>query len=156
MKKQIKKKAPVKKATVAKKTIVIKKAIHVKTPENKTYKCKCKKTWWVIGAVVLIAIIVLLVLLLAKPETCTDTSCLADSFKNCSPADLEMTSAGITIDIKIEAATLISKCNYSMMVGEHGVNCTFNKEDMDDSLYETLMGSNNDNQLLILQSCTIK
>ena len=88
-------------------------------------------------------------------ETEKQPRCFVDNFLACTKAKLEMTGNDGTKILMTVFGMENDKCHYTMEVSGHGVNCLFNKADLDEKLINQIFGNDEGKKAITDAACTM-
>lgn len=90
----------------------------------------------------------------AGKVVCTNGPCIAANFYSCTPAELIMTDPNSSTSITISVlGTENDKCHYQMGVADHGLDCLFAKENLNENLLNQMFGNEVGQAQIVTDSC---
>jgi len=88
-------------------------------------------------------------------ETEKQPRCFIDNFLACTKAKLEMAGNDGTKIFMTIFGMENDKCHYNMEVSGHGVDCLFNKADLDEKLINQIFGNDEGKKEITDAACTM-
>jgi len=80
--------------------------------------------------------------------------CFPNDFNVCAKAKLEMKANDNTTKISLTIFGMENdKCHYRMDVSGHGLDCLFNKSDLDDKLIDQMFGNDMGKKAIVDEAC---